>query len=323
MMTREKTLLAAAGVILVLIGGGWAFARHEATSIAKDRVDGYIIRYNLRGKVTYEDLSASPFGSATLSDVRVILSPGNSIAIASLDVSNIDMKADELRAITISAHGAQVPLLAIAREENSNGKLPRNLIGMGYTILSGDIGASIRYDEQRGTLALESTGNIKDAGSWKARLSFANIEPGAMSALYSLTSALKQENGLAILAAAGQGIQNLNSLAIEDAEVILDNSGIHERDRQVTDLDLPPDLTDSIVGDPAGGEMELVKAGMTPSEAHANREALMTFISKGGTLKMATNLSEPLPLFRNGNLLTPSFTDPLEFLAATRTHVSN
>lgn len=324
MMSMKTKLLATAAAILLLIGGGgWAFARHKATAIARDQVDAYIIRYNLGSKVTYEDLSASPFGSATLSGVRLMLSPTAIITIASLDVSDIEIKSGQIHAISISAHGTQLPLLAIARSGDNNSNMTRNLVGMGYAIMNGDIGASVRYDDQRGTLTFESTGNVQDAGAWKARLSLAKVDPRAMNTLYSLPDAINEKNGLVALMVAREGIQGLNSLAIEEADISLDNSGIHERDQQVMDKDLPPDTTDDDAGDAAKDEISMVKAGMTPSEAHATREALGTWMSKGGTLKIATNLSQPLPLFRDGNLLTPAFKDPIEFLAETGAHTSN
>lgn len=115
----------------------------------------------------------------------------------------------------------------------------------------------------------------------------------------------------------------LLALAIAGAEISINNSGIYKRNQQVTDTDFPPDATAGMGGDPTGGEIELVKAGMTPSEARATREALMAWLNRGGTLKAATNLSQPLPLFRGGNLFTPTFDGPLEFLAATKTQITN
>lgn len=323
MMTNQKKLLIAAGVAVVLIGGGWTFAKYKATSVAKDQIDGYIIRHNLGGQVSYEGLSASPFGSVTLSGVRMTVSPANNVTIGSLDISNVEMKYDQIRSISISARDIQIPLLAIVKEDLVREELIRNLIGEGYVTLTGSASSSMRYDDQRGTLALETAGDIQDVGSWKEKVSFANVDPSAMNALYGLANAPKVTNDLATLGTLGLALQGLASLSLAEAELSVDNSGIHKRTLDIPGDALPPDATATVDVISAKDEMALVRAGMTPSEAHDTSKAAETWLQKGGTLKLATHLSQPLPLFRNGNISSPAFDNPLGFLAAAKVRISN
>lgn len=323
MMTKQNKIAAAAGAaILVMIGGGWLFAKHQATSIAQDQIDGFIIRHDLRGKIAYDDLSASPFGSISLSGVKLKLSPANIISIASLDISHVEMKYDQLRSITLAARGAEIPLLSIAREQGNADAALRGAIGMGYTTLKGDLGLSLRYEDVKGTLSVETTGTVTDAGSWTAKLSLGNIDPTSVSTLYNMANVPAQANPFAILAAAGQGLQGLASVSLAEADVAIDNAGLYKRDQEITARDLPQEGTGA-EAKPALDEMELVKAGMAPSEASSALAAVDGWMRKGGALKIKTNLAQPLPLFRNANLMLPAFNSPAGFLAATKSSISN
>ena len=84
------------GVIALvgLAGSGWLFAKNQANITAKDRIDGFLIRHDLRRTVAYGDVSGSPFGFATLSDVRITMSPSAVAKAGSLTVSEIEMDGD-------------------------------------------------------------------------------------------------------------------------------------------------------------------------------------------------------------------------------------
>jgi hypothetical protein len=323
-VATKQTKIIAGAAIVILVGGGWLFAKHQATSIAQDRIDGWIIRHDLRGKVAYDDLSASPFGSATLTGVKVKVSPTITIGVASLDVSDLEMKYDQLRSVNIAARGMQVPLLAIAREQPlaAGGGL-REAVGMGYTTLTGDLSVALRYEDTKGTISFETTADFEDAGSWKVNVSLGGIDPSGIDALNGIASASAQTNGMDILAAAGQGVRSLASLNLTEADVSIDTSGVHRRELEVTNHDVPPDGATSDIRGVIVDEMALVKAGMAPSEASEARTAVDSWFKKGGSLRIVTNLSQPLPLFRNGNFFTPAFDSLAGYLTATKSRISN
>lgn len=324
MVDRKNLLIAVAAVLLAALAGGWFYARHVASVAARDKVDGFLIRHDLGDRVSYGDVSASPFGSVVLSGVVIRLSPSNFISVASVEVSHVEMKSDEIRSIDIRATGAVLPLLSIVRENRNRNEMVRDLVAMGYTKIKGTIGFSIHYDDVRGTLSVQSTGDVVDAGSWDAKVSFAGIDRGAVSAVYGLAdNASNAQNGLALLAMAGQGLRGLASISVTDLELSLDDTELHGRLVQVTNKDLPSEEGVEAPRDTKDPEMKLIMAGMTPSEAQASVEAAARWLEKGGKLKMASNIVEPLALFRGGNILVPAFADADEFVAAARIHVSN
>jgi hypothetical protein len=323
MLTQRNKILAVAGLAIVALGGGWLLAKHQAYVAAKDGVDGFIIRHNLTGRVSYGDLSASPFGSATLSDVTVTLSPSAAITIGSLSLADVTMKNDQFRGFSLTAEHARFPLLALAREQR-NGQFA-DAIGMGYTTLTGKVSLSVHYDDEKNSLTLETATNVDDAGSWEAKIKLGGISPVAVDSLAGIANLPSQQpNWLQAMQVAGPLLQTLGGLTVAKMEMAVNIDGIRKRDAQVTNQDLPPEGAGAVApGMSADDEMKLVRAGMAPSEAQAARDAVQSWLAKGGTLQIATNLDQPLPVFRNGNILTPSFDGFEGYMAATKSHVSN
>lgn len=321
MAAQKNKGMIAAGVALIILGGGWIYAKHHATALAKDQVDGFLIRHNLTGQVSYQDLSASPFGSATLFGVKIATFPGSPILIGALEISDVEMKADQLRGIHITADGTELPLLAIARQQRHSDKMVREALGLGYTTLNGAISASLRYDEQKASVALETAGDIRDLGAWKAKLRLANLDAATVATLYGLSNSAAQMGGLALLGVMGQAGEALTRLSLAEADFSIDNSGFFKRANEVTDRDMPLEgATDTA---PAFDEAELVRAGMVPSEASSARNAMDNWLRKGGSLRVSSNLSQPFPLFRDGNIFAPSFDSLPGFLVATKSRIGN
>lgn len=318
MGVQKNKRLIATGLALVMLGGGWMYAKSQATQIAKDRIDGFLIRNNLVADVRYQDLSASPFGSAALSGVKLMASSGAPISIGSVEISDVDMKGDQLRGIRIAAEKAEIPMLALARQQRNPDKIVRETLGLGYTTVTGALRASLRYDEQKAIITFETDGDVKDAGSWKARFKVGGVDAGIMNALYGLSTNVSKMGGLALLGIMGQAGEAVTRLSLSEMEVGIDNSGLFKRTNEITDRDMPAEGNDGVALD----EAELVRAGMAPSEAKSARAALATWMSKGGTLRIAANLNQPLPLFR-GSILAPSFDSVPSFLAVTKSRITN
>jgi len=326
---NKRRLAVGFAALVVVMGGGWAFAKHQATSIARDRVDGFLLRYNLRANVAYDDISASPFGSATLTGV-VIKDPHGSVMakVGALGVSGIEMKGDVLQGITVAAKSFEVPFLPLTRGWLRD-PVTYNLIGMGYTTITGDISVAGRIDDKDGTFSFETKGSLRDLGDWRGKLKLGGVSAAALGPL----SALSQTDPNNPFAALGPAIIGLSTLAqqttLAEISLSLDDSGYFKRNKEVTNAELPPDDASQavrIVSVPID-ESELVRAGISPSEAKADHEAIDTWVNKGGTIRIESNLDRPIPLFSAGNNFfgapNLAFASPAAFFAAAKMKISN
>lgn len=319
---NRKKLTIGLAAFAVVLGGGWMFAKHQANTIAKDKIDGILIRYNLKGTVAYDDISGSPFGSATLSGVRVTTSPSTTIKAGSLTISDIEMKGDMIQSLSLAAKSVEVPLLAIARDSRRDVTL-YDAIGMGYTTLSGNVDVSARFDDQKGVLAFDTSGEASDAGSWKFKLKLGGLNSGTLNALYGMSQATGGDAGLGLLAIAGVGFQALGQLSLSEASLTLDNSGYFKRSKDIPSADIPMDEGVVVSRVLAIDETELVRGGMSPSEAQAAREAVGGWMKKGGTLRLDSNLTQPVSLFKRGSMFSPTFDSLTEYLMVTKSKISN
>lgn len=335
---KRKAAIAANGrrvaigvaAMVVLIGGGWAFAKHQATAIAKDRIDGFLIRYNLRTNLTYDDISASPFGSATLSGVAAKDFRGNTVVkIGSLDISDIEMKGDIPQGLNLSAKSVEVPFLALSKGEYPD-PVTANLVGMGYTTLRGDVSLAGRINDKENTFSVETKGDVRDLGSWKVKLTLGGVSTAPLSASFGMGSPqTDQSDPLATLGTALTGLSALaQQITLVEAALTVDDSGYFKRNREIADADLPPDDAARpvpILSMPVD-ESALVRAGISPSEAKADREAMESWITKGGVIRIESNLDHPAPLFTNRNFLggpSLAFDSPAAFFAAAKMKISN
>lgn len=320
-MNTNQKIIGGVGAALVVVVGGWLFAKHQATSIAHDKIDGFIIRNNLREVVSYADLSASPFGSVSLSGVKVKISPAAAVVVGSLDISDIKMKNDQLYGISLAAKRTELPVLQLARENPRDSSL-REAVGLGYTTLTGDLSVAVDFDDAKGTLAFETTGEVKEAGGWKAKLRLAGIDAQAVALLSQMAASGGKMNGLEMMASAGMQLQRLATVSLAEADFSVDNGGLYKRNQDLTSAEMP---VEGNAAAPVSGidESDLVRAGMAPSEAIATKGAVDNWLKKGGSLRVAANLSQPLPLFRNANFFTPAFDSPAGYLVATKSKISN
>jgi len=96
-MDKQKKILALGGAAAVVVVGGWLVASSVATSRAEDELYRFLDQYDLRDAVHWQDLSASPLGSATLKDVTIRLGGGGDagqIAIERVTLSDLENSAD-------------------------------------------------------------------------------------------------------------------------------------------------------------------------------------------------------------------------------------
>lgn len=319
---NRKKLTVGLAALVVMLGGGWMFAKHQANTIAKDRIDGFLIRYNLKGTIVYDDVSGSPLGSATLSGLRVTISPSTTIRAESLTISDVEMKGDILQNLSLVAKSVEVPLLAMARDSHHDAIL-HDAIGLGYTTLSSNIDVSARFDDQKSVLLFDTSGEARDACSWKLKLKLGGINSGTLNALYGMSQATGGDAGLDRLAVAGMGFQALSQLTLAEAGLTVDTSGYFKRSKDIPSADIPVDEGAVASRALAVDETELVRGGMSPSEAQAARETVEGWMKKGGTLRIESNLTQPVALFKQGSLFSPTFASLTEYLMMTKSKISN
>ncbi len=309
---------------LVAAGGGWVLARQHATAQARDLIDGFLIREGVSDKVTYADISASPFGSVSLLGVTMTLSPDVVFRATSVDVSDIAFQGGELRKARVSISSADVPVLAMARADRYNQAL-RAAVSLGYTSLRGDVSLLLDYDDQRQSLLLETSGTVGDAGGWTARVRVEGIDPSIVSMARRMASS-RDVNPLAFMGSAMQNMDMLFRIALAEADVTIDNSGIRRREREIVATDVPRTGEASAQRHPPLDPTALIRAGMTPEAARMSATAAGVWMKDGGRLRMVTGLARPLPLFKRGNgfaPILPAFDTTESFLTMTKATISN
>lgn len=326
-MNATSKILAAVGAVGILATGGWVYAAHHATAVTRDRVDGFLIRNELSDKIRYADISASPLGSAKLSGVTVAVSPDVTVSIGSLEISDVEISNDQLVGVSLATDEVEVPSLAIVQAQRSRrGWLAdpdlTATLGLGYTVLRGRIDLAAHYDEENRTLQVESVGSVRDAGGWKVKLRLADVQRGVIELAHRMVTS-SEAAGQLQLAALSEGMQALSAVTLAELDLTLDNVGIVERSGLVTDRPLPPgDGAEAPVAT-AADEEALVKAGMTPSAARDTREAFEGWLTRGGSLRISSDIGRPVPLM-DPNLPAPSsaFRSLPGYLAQTRSQVS-
>jgi hypothetical protein len=119
-MDKQKKFLAAGGAAALLLVGAWAVASSVATRRAEDRLYGLLDQYKLRDAVHWQDLSASPLGSATLKAVTIRLGFAKDagqividrVALSGLEDS-VDRKKARIELSGISGAGGFSPLAQV------------------------------------------------------------------------------------------------------------------------------------------------------------------------------------------------------------------
>lgn len=325
-LSQIKLIGYACAAILLI---GWFVAKHYATATARDMVQGYLIRNNLTRYVTYSDISASPFGTATMYDVKAEYGPDDRVSMKSLRISDVHFKDGQLTGFAIAGRGVNVPIVAFARNAAPDNPF-REWLGMGYTSVSGDMALSFGYDSGRSELSASTTGNWTDAGSWRISIRLDNLDQSLVHDLSHPTSELVART----LSDPSALIASLARISLAQADLTIDDSSLQARDREVVDAEVPgPAGSDSRqkVEDPeiAGMRNDLVKAGMAPSAADRMTTTVASWYANGGKISFSTRLAQPLVLIASGSaspmdsgMPRPAFDSLASFIVATNAEVS-
>jgi len=324
MLTKQHKIGAAA-LAIVLVGGG-VYAKHAAGNVARDQVEGFIVRQNLGGVVRYASISASLFGSVSLSDVQIKLGPNATIKVASLDISHLDIRDNRVYGASLLADGLEYPLVDTMRGRFVQPTADmQELVGLGYSRLIGRVALNMKLDDKKEALDIETTADFKDAGGWTAKLELAGITPSLVNFAYSLPEAQASGGTGRLLETALTGMSAASRVALANAEITLDDCGISKRERKITADSYPSDNKAVVARDPEINEIALIKAGQSPSKAKSSVDAYQSWRQDGGKLKITTTIEHPIPLFKNGFLgsVTPAFENQADLLALTKAEITN
>ncbi|HML52976.1 MAG TPA: hypothetical protein PKC79_02675 [Solidesulfovibrio magneticus] len=327
-------------VLATIVAVGWIVAVRYATNIAKDGVDGFIIRHNLHDVVSYNGIYASPFGKVRLDGVAFKIG-GLVFHCGDVMFSGLGTDRDIPSNVDIVLSNLNIPTLDLARMGNP---VAAFFSEMGYTSLQCQIGLSYHLDD-KGNFTVKTTGDVSRAGSWNFSLRLANVEQETFSALAVLQKQLSavvdsfsgtpgrmkrkgasdfNENDLANLLGAGsQFVKGLSAIKFASMDFVVNDSGIYDNMRKLPDEPLPSG-SNSVVSR-AGkmlAETSLVMAGMGPSAAREIVAKVNGWIEKGGEISLATRLEHPIALIRPSVSSPEPVFDSFEtFLVATKAKI--
>lgn len=298
---------------IVFLATGWFALSKYAAGVARDEIDGFLVRNNLQGVVAYDGITATPFGTVTISDMMLGSPQGGRIKVRELVISGVQHENDRLVAVEAKARKADIPLLELRR---NRGISDTTLLALGYTRLIGDCSMGFHYDSKRRTLDVSLGGKFDGLGEMQAQLGLGGVDPTLMG--MSREFARFADNPLGLLALLG----TLQSVTLSKNTLFLDSGPVHKRAAQITDAGTPSEQRAGTPVEWPLKENSLVMAGMRPSQAKELYIAGEKWAKEGGVLKVETHLDAPVPLLRQ-TAGGPKFVfeDAANFLVATKSTV--
>ena len=319
---RKKLIVLGVVVTASMGAGGWFYAKREAKIAVENEVESFLIKNGLKPYITYDDITASPFGTAELTNLSVRSPQGARVlSIRSIKFSDTKIKRDIILSANITATELEIPLLDIVRSEPGSG-IPSEpilqILGMGYSTLSGNFSYQWNFEESRQILSVEAKGDFRDLGGFDWSLKLGGVSSGLMSYqspnMQSLRGNLWQSAMTEFLKA-----QGLNFITLNELRFKLSDDGFFKRTKNFTDNNIPKESSLSETQN-NNAYTNLVSAGVLPSDAKSTIEAVNNWLLRGGSIRLETNLTQPLPLFSQWSSFAAS---PLKFLAAAKVKITN
>lgn len=306
---RSRKMAGVAGIaVLILAGGGWFYAQHHATEVAKERVDGALARFGLVRAITYENISASPFGSVTLDGIKISSPMTGNVQIGSLTLSRYDVQEDQFKGIEGSIKKIDLPVLAMARAGSGNYRL-QELVGLGYKSVSLDTKFAADFDAETQAWTIASSGSAEDLGGWSIDLT---LEPTSVAASsFDLFQSNPMTAGFGMLGA-------FRGIGISKASITLDNSGYAERSAEIPSDSMPP----SEGGSGVNYAFLLKARGFPPEQAEQAHKALQEWQTKGGKLRLDANPDRPVSLAGGLISFAPDVNPLVNYIYQTNSKVT-
>ena len=295
---RYRTLIVASGAgVVILAGIGWVAGCHEASRIANQKLHDFLEQAELAPYVKYGSVSASPFGNVTIYDVNIRLSDNDtqpikvaSIAIGGLSSSQTLPSALSLSASHIECSTEQAGALTAA------GLSDTRLRGLGYSTITGDLALSYNLSDRK--LAVKSSADFVQLGGWNVSFDLADVPSTFLNGMTSVV-----QGGGFNLVSLMQMAQQFASIKLQSANIQFDDKGIAQRLQAIPDSPFPQNRT--------------LPDNATP---------FTRWGEQGGTLKIVTQLEEPLPImqarFPYSSLFNPAFSSLDSFIARTHATVT-
>jgi len=319
-----RTLLIAAAGLVLLGGGGWLYAGHQASVAAQQQVSDFLAATGMTGHVSYSGVSGSPFGAVSLEDVVIRDASNQPIAtFGQLSVTGLRREGGVLLGVHLTGHAASLPLVGIARE------IPNpffaNLISIGYSNLKGDVSFGIDADPAHESLVIDVAGDFSDMAALKLHVGFGGIPPQLTSMMPQLASASARNDPSALMSAGMMGLQFYQKVTLIEASFSADDADLMRRMADVPMAGHPDEVVNvPLFANPVSSR-DLVSAGMPAAEAEAVHGVFDRWLLSGGKLRVETVLSQPLALFsKTGQWGGPSmaFSNLAAFLVASHAKVS-
>jgi hypothetical protein len=327
--SHKQALVVGAAALLVLSGIGYFVARQQATAVARNRIDQFLNTTGLASILTYTDISASPFGTATLTGVTVKGPDWGVVGkVDTMEISGIKMNGDVLSAANLSAKSFEFPVVDLARRYREV-PMVAEAMGLGYSTLKGTIALSVVFDDAKKTLFLSMKGDVRDMGTIDASVKFGGTSSSLVEPLFAMAQSGQQTDPQEFATRGIAALQSVAQTTLVEADVAVDNAGWFQREREITDSNMPGDgsAPPSLSANGRKSAVaELERAGMAPSNAEAAIEADWKWSTAGGPLRMTTHIDQPIPLLRSSGFLggpTFAFDSLPKFLAVTKAKVSN
>lgn len=295
----------AGGALAVLIGISWLYAKHQATIIAHNQIDSFLNGSGLASYITYQSVSASPFGSATLRGVAIESGNGTKMDVRSLSISNITKSDGQVTGGTITVTGFDIPALQFLRADTGSGDsistnaLFANFLTFGYIDVTGNAIFSVHPGDMANTYRIESSGNIRDAGTWRLSVGLGNV-PSTLSSGISQLSATSSMTALLSAIPTFESFANINLVGMK---LTINDAQFHDRSASLT-LQATPSDRRVFVFWPVN-RVRLVQNGVSSDTANQIVKAFYGWQNDGGTLRISTHLNQPLPLMTMSNSDNP------------------
>jgi hypothetical protein len=272
----KRRFLGGAALLVLLAGGGYEVGCYKAGELARDAVDGYLIRSHLQKQVSYQDISATPFGRVTLSGVKLDFPLlGQPIELSSLSIGGLAPDGKVPDRLEVGWSGLVLPARSFL-----SGEALAAFSGAGFQTLRGEGSFSWALDSGSHQLTVKTSGSFTDAGRWDFEASFTNADPPALGRM------------------AEAGLTSLMTIQVKSVSGSLDLGGLARRAREIPRTALPAAEEQPLFDtQPAMIGTSLVEAGMAPSEARETAEALQKFAQTGTRISLKSRMERPVPLF--------------------------
>jgi hypothetical protein len=311
---RRSILLGGAGAVAVVLVLALMMAQHHATAMARARVAGLLDRYELRRTVLYRDVSASPFGTVTLTGVTLRLDSAT-VPIDVVTLRDIVSGPDGLTRASVAVNGATIPVVPLARSE-ALGFWPAVLLGLGVVHArvagSGSFAVDDRKEVLTASVALDSAG----VGGASAAIRLGGVSSARLEEAIRLLQSLQAGSEYHFGFDAQRGEQQLEALvegvSWQGGNLRLNDAPLRARARQVTRLSTPAeDGGGGTIGPVARLPQESFTEIMPGSDAERARRIVQHWLDAGGTLVVRSDPPTPVGLFRRDqmNSLVPTLSD--------------